>query len=147
MLEVGNSDEMLKLISVIYRKTQMYLNERNEALGLTSGQIPFLMRICEKGKMPQNRFCELLDMDKSTVAKMIARLEKDGYVTRKCNEEDSRSFDVYPTEKAKSVYPILYSNGKACVDEITKDMTEVERAIYFQLMQKAAKNAVDAVET
>ena len=34
---------LLKLISLVHRKTQMYLNGRVEPLGLTSGQVPFLL--------------------------------------------------------------------------------------------------------
>ena len=49
-------DDLLKMTSTIHRKTQMYLNEETKTLGVTSGQTPFIMIICENGKMVQNWF-------------------------------------------------------------------------------------------
>ena len=118
-MELPTQDEILKLISIIQRKTQMYLNKQTSELGLTSGQAPFIMITCENEGIPQNRFVELLDMNKSTVTKMVAKLEENGYLTREANACDSRSFDVYPTEKAYEVLPELQRIGTGWVDEIT----------------------------
>lgn len=94
---------LLKLISLVHRKTQMYLNGRVEPLGLTSGQVPFLLIACETGGVPQNQFCALLDMDKSTVAKTLSRLEAQGYVRRRAVSGDgARSTSSPPTAPATS---------------------------------------------
>ena len=140
-MELPTQDEILKLISIIQRKTQMYLNKQTSELGLTSGQAPFIMITCENGRIPQNRFAELLDMNKSTVTKMVAKLEENGYMTREANACDSRSFDVYPTEKAYEVLPELQRIGTGWVDEITADMTEIEKAVFFDLLRKSAERA------
>lgn len=99
------------------------------------------MITCENGRIPQNRFVELLDMNKSTVTKMVAKLEENGYMTREANACDSRSFDVYPTEKAYEVLPELQRIGTGWVDEITADMTEIEKAVFFDLLRKSAERA------
>lgn len=133
-------DDILKMISTIYRKTQMYLNEETKALGVTSGQTPFLMIICENGKMVQNQFCEILDMDKSTVAKMMAKLEAKGYITRTSNPRDNRAIDVYPTQKAQELYPMLKSIGEGWSVKMTENLTEIERSIFFEMMRKVTEN-------
>lgn len=135
-------EEIIKLISVTHRKTQMYLNDVLKPLGLTSGQVAFLMITCEQGKIVQNKFCDILDMDKSTVAKMLGKLEKQGFVARETNREDSRSIDVYPTQQAREIYPKLREIGESWGEKMTEGMTEVERAIFFELLKKAAGNAV-----
>ena len=140
-MELPTQDEILKLISIIQRKTQMYLNKQTSELGLNSGQAPFIMITCENEGIPQNRFVELLDMNKSTVTKMVAKLEENGYLTREANACDSRSFDVYPTEKAYEVLPELQRIGTGWVDEITAGMTEIERAIFFDLLRRSAERA------
>ena len=58
--------EVIKMVSTLQRKTQMYLNEQTRHLGLTGSQAPFILITCENGEMIQNKFCELLEMDKST---------------------------------------------------------------------------------
>ena len=70
--------EVIKMVSTLQRKTQMYLNEQTRHLGLTGSQAPFILITCENGEMIQNKFCELLEMDKSTVAKMLSKLEAEG---------------------------------------------------------------------
>lgn len=90
---------ILKMISLIYRKMQIYMGNKTADFGITSGTLPFIMIICENGCMAQNRFCEILDISKGTVAKSLAKLEEQGYVTREENLEDGRCINVYPTKK------------------------------------------------
>lgn len=73
--------------------------------------MPFLLIACETGGVPQNRFCALLDMDKSTVAKTLSRLEAQGYVRRRAVSGDGRAFDVLPTDRARDVYPFLQKSA------------------------------------
>ncbi|MGI5958482.1 MAG: MarR family winged helix-turn-helix transcriptional regulator [Massiliimalia sp.] len=132
--------DMLKDISLVYRKTQMYLNERTKQVQLSSGLAPFIMITCENGKMTQNRFCELLDISKSTVTKMLSKLEALGYVTRVENQDDARSVDVYPTQKAREIYPYLISIGQDWMDEITQGLTKIERSIFLEMLEKISLN-------
>lgn len=135
--------DIFKLVSKLSRKTQMYLNEELKPFGLTSGQMPFLMITCEKESMPQNKFCEILDMDKSTVAKMLAKLEDEGLVVRRPNQNDSRAANVLPTKKAFSLYPALKQIGEKWAGLLSAGLTQVEADIFFELLQKVTKNAVD----
>lgn len=134
------SSDILKFISKIYRKSQMYWNEQVKPMELTSGQIPFIIITCKNGKMVQNKFCKLLDMDKSTVAKMLAKLETQGYVLRKMNQNDCRFIDVYPTQKALEIYPVLIQIGEKWSLQLTSHMTETEKTLFFNMLQNAAKN-------
>lgn len=60
----------------------------------------FLFCIFDHKQMSQVEICQALDMDKSTVAKMLIRLENDGLVTKSVNPDDVRSFCVTLTNKA-----------------------------------------------
>lgn len=142
-MKESDPGDILKMISTIYRKTQMYLNTASKQLGISSGKAPFIIITCENGKMIQNKFCELLDLDKSTVAKMMGKLEQDGYIQRQTNPLDSRSIDVYPTEKAYEIYPKLAANGRTWAMQLTKNMTETERTVFFEMLEKADKNACE----
>lgn len=142
LLEVTmlEADHLIKMVSQIYRKTQMYLNERMKKIGLTSSQAPFIMITCENGKLSQAKFCELLDMDKSSVAKTLGKLEEIGYLQRKVNPDDSRSMDVYPTEKALGVFPDLRRFGNEWSVEITNGLTEIEKQIFYQILNRVSNN-------
>lgn len=132
--------DILKYISTLHRKTQMYLNDRLKELGLTCGQAPFILLTCEGEWTAQNHFCEALDMDKSTVAKMLMKLESQGYILRRPCESDSRAVEVAPTEKAKQIALQLRKIGRDWSDEIMAGMTGVERAIFGELLERADRN-------
>lgn len=132
--------DLLKMISLVYRKMQIYLNDQTASLGLSCGQVSFIMMTCENGKMTQARFGELLDISKGTVAKTLAKLEEQGYVVRRENEKDGRLMDVYPTEKARAIYPQLVQIGQTWVEKMTTGMTEIESMVLRQTFQKISKN-------
>lgn len=134
---------ILKMISLIYRKMQIYMGSKTADFGITSGTLPFIMIICENGHMAQNRFCEILDISKGTVAKSLAKLEEQGYVTREENLEDGRCINVYPTKKALDIYPYLVEIGEEWIEYITKGMTEIERMVFVESLKKVSGNISD----
>lgn len=131
---------ILKMISLIYRKMQIYMGNKTADYGITSGTLPFIMITCENGCMTQNRFCEILDISKGTVAKSLAKLEELGYVTREESLEDARCINVYPTEKAMEIYPYLVQIGEDWISYITKDMTEIEKMVFIESLKKVSGN-------
>lgn len=132
---------LLKIISIVQRKTQMYLSARAKAVGLSHGLVPFLLITCQNGQMPQNHFCELLDMSKGTVAKMLAKLEEQEYIVRKENEQDGRSVVVYPTQKALDIYPYFTQVGDDWTQVLTQGLTDIERTILFEMLDTMSHNA------
>ena len=135
-----DAQKLLKCISTLHRKTQIFLSEKLKDWEITGSQAPFLIITCENGPTPQNRYCELLDMSRGTVAKMLARLEEDGYVERRENPDDARVVDVFPTEKARAVYARLCENGRRCIERVTAGMSEIERMAVEKLLQQACTN-------
>lgn len=146
MIEKIHDDDLLKNISTIHRKSQMFLTPLSEKEGLTAAQVPFILIACESGEILQNKFVEILDMNKSTVTKTIAKLEEQGYLTRKGNPDDNRSFYVIPTEKAYEVHPKIRENGNRWIGILTQELSDVERAIYFDLTERIAKQAGEYAE-
>ena len=132
--------DILKMISLIYRKMQIHTNRAGAAYGLSCGMIPFIMLICENREIPQHRFCMLLDISKGTVTKMLAKLEEQGYVRRKESVADGRVMMVYPTEKAMDIYPKLVEAGDAWVHQMTKGMTEAEQVVLAEALRKVSGN-------
>ncbi len=139
-------EDMLKLISTLYRKTQMYLREELKSISLSRGQAMFIMCLCDHKTLTQNKLCELLDMDKSTVAKTLGKLEEQGFITRRINQEDSRSLDVSPTQKAWEIYPKAQEIGLQWSHEITKNLSDIERSIFLELMHKVTACATEYFE-
>lgn len=130
-----------KDISTLYRKMNMNMNVILAPIGLSSAKSMFLFCISDHQQMSQTEICRELDMDKSTVAKMLIRLEKDALVTKAVNPVDSRSFIVTLTEKAISLIPQAKSIQEEWLHSITNNLTELEKRNFYELLEKVASNA------
>lgn len=83
-----------------------------------------------------------LSLDKSVIAKTVARLEETGFLSRRTNPKDKRTYDIHPTEKARAVYPALQGQ----VDEGFRRMTDRERAQFQRLLALAADACLEREE-
>ena len=130
-----------KDISTLYRKMQAFLNIQLEPIGLSSGKAMFLFCLYDHEFLTQSEICKKLDMDKSTVAKMLIRLENEGYITKEVSSKDIRSFAVRLTDHARSLVPKARKVHDDWVVEITSDLTDLEKGIFFELLTKAANSS------
>lgn len=131
--------DLPKDISILYRKMCVALNERFAESGLSTSKAMFLICLDKHGTLSQSELCKKLDMDKAAVAKAIALLEKDGFITKRTNPNDIRAFLVTLTDKAKTLVPKIEETHSAWVAELTADMTDRERDKFVKLLQKAAE--------
>ncbi|MCM2419354.1 MarR family transcriptional regulator [Streptomyces sp. RKAG293] len=66
--------------------------------GLYAGQELLMMRLWDAGPQRQAELIKLLDLDPSTVTRMVQRLEQSGLVTRRPDPDDGRAVLVEATE-------------------------------------------------
>lgn len=132
---------MIKEISILYRKMQMYLNEKTMPFELSSGQFSFIMLIYHHPGINQNKIGELLNIDKSTVAKTLTKLEQDGFIKKTINPQDSRSFFIFPTQKTVEIHPKICKIGDEWKKTLTQGLSDIEADIFIQLLNKVTANA------
>lgn len=101
----------------------------------------FLFCLHDHELMSQVEICRELDMDKSTVAKMLVRLEKDGLVTKTVNPNDVRSFLVSLTDKAAALIFEAREVHKNWLDEVTENLTDLEKRNFLELLERVARKA------
>ena len=85
-------------------------------IGLFPGQEILLMQLSEKDGEPQKTLCESIGLDHSTVAKSVARLERDGLIERRKCPNDGRISQVHLTRE-----------GREMTERITRVWAELER--------------------
>lgn len=127
-----------KDISTLYRKMNMRINVLLSDLGLSGAKALFLFCLNEHGQMTQKEICDRLDMDKSTVAKMLTRLEKDEFITKERHGGDARAYHVRLTEKAFAIIPEALRIQNEWLEDITKGFTPEEKSDFLTLIEKAA---------
>lgn len=133
-------DRNLDALSMIYRKIAIWKNEQSEGFGLTAAQVPIVILVCNKEGISQYEVVEELALDKSVIAKSVIKLISSGYLIRRPHPKDKRAYILFPTQKAKEVFPLLIEQGNTCMDLLTTGMTYQERAELNGLLEHMRKN-------
>jgi len=135
-------DSVARLVSTVHRHGYMHLSKIFDGYGLGKGQVKFLMVLCEQDKQTQEQMVHVLNIDKTTTARAIKKLEDEGYVTRIPHEKDRRSHLVCLTDKAFQMEPLIRSILENWTLTLTQDFTEEEKEIALKLLKRMADNAV-----
>jgi transcriptional regulator, MarR family len=94
-----------KFISYLHRYGQIYIEKKLEPYGIGSGQFSFLVLLYHEDGVNQEYLSNYLKMDKATTTRAIKKLVDEGYVFRKIDEGDRRSYMVFLTDKGKKLEP------------------------------------------
>jgi DNA-binding MarR family transcriptional regulator len=135
-------DSPFKSISILYRKSHIWLNNGCGKYGLTAAQAVVILIVCDFKQLTQDEITKRLSLDKSVIAKTVTKLEETGFVVRTTNARDKRTYDIAPTEKAWEVYPFIQEQIDACFQRMTQQMTEGEREAFQRVLLLAAEAAI-----
>ncbi|WP_372445132.1 MarR family winged helix-turn-helix transcriptional regulator [Clostridium estertheticum] len=127
---------LLKLNNQILRNTQVHLDKMLKEYHLSSGSYPYLLMLRGNEGISQNKISEEVGCDKAMSARTITKLIDIGYIVRNKDEDDSRAYKLYLTQKAKVIIPkVLYKIHKL-VGLITKDLNEEEKRTTINSLSK-----------
>lgn len=125
-------------ISIKIHKTDLFLTNsiktKLEPYNLAPEQNLIMMLLWEKDGLTQNQLVEMLDKDKTNIARMASNLEKKGFVKRCACPNDRRSVKLYLTENGKklatTIIPIAEEfNEIVCKGISTQELLELERLL------------------
>lgn len=133
--------DLPRTISLLHRKMNMELNTRLMKIGLSNAQSRLLKHLHRNGEMTQADLCKELELDKSTVAKALARMESSDLIVKNVNPDDSRSFLVSPTIRAIELFPKTRKVISSWTEDVTSEMTEEEKEMFNTLLDKVAEQA------
>ncbi|WP_319756745.1 MarR family transcriptional regulator [uncultured Sphaerochaeta sp.] len=100
-----------RLIAILHRNKQMYLNARLKAYGITSAEVGILMSLYREEGRTQEELSQWLHIDKAATTRTVHALEEKGIILRKHDDRDRRCNRIYLTDKGKalesSVVPVV----------------------------------------
>lgn len=135
-------DTPFKSISILYRKSHIWLNNGCAGYDLTAAQAVVILIVCDFSVLTQDDITKRLSLDKSVIAKTVTKLVKTGFLVRTTNAKDKRTFDIRPTQKALDVYPFIKKEIENCFQRMTQQMTETERDKFRRLLLLAAETTL-----
>lgn len=131
-----------KSISILYRKSHVWLNSSCSKYSLTAAQAVVILIVCDFGSLTQDAITKRLALDKSVIAKTVNKLVDTGFLIRATNKKDKRTYDISPTDKSLEVYPFLKEQLDMSFHRMTQKMTDSEKAEFRRLLMLAATSAV-----
>lgn len=93
----------------------------------TSVQYAILAVLARRGAASQRDLCDEVDLDRSTVADLVARMERRGLVARERDPQDARRNTVTLTDAGRSEYAHLAPRVEAADAELTGILSSAER--------------------
>ena len=137
------TDNPFKAISILYRKSHIWLNNNCAQYGLTAAQAMVILIICDFQSLTQDEITKRLGLDKSVIAKTVTKLEEMGFLVRTTNRKDKRTYDIQPTQRAWEAYPSVREQIDVCFQRMTREMSEEQRAMFQDLLLLAAETTVE----
>lgn len=138
--------QIIRDITEIARCGAQYRTEALAPMGLKACHASYLTEICAHPGISQDQLAARICINKSNVARQVAILEEDGFLTRSPSPTDKRIMELYPTQKTldllPGIQPIL-RDWEAC---LTGDISDAEKAVLEDLLSRMKEKATAWIE-
>ena len=100
-----------------------------------------IFTICRFPGRSQETIAKDLYFEKSSIARILTRMEEDGFVTRVPNVEDKRQLLIYPTQKLLDFLEPATQIAKEWNALITEGISPEEFEIFRSVLSRIERNA------
>lgn len=138
---IEDIDIAAALISFTYRSVQKYFAKELASYNIGWGHFAILMTLYDQEGRSQDSLAQSRGFDKTMIAKSILRLEKEGIVYRKIDQEDKRIKRLYLTEKGRTLMPEMQRIGNELNSHLLKSFDPDEASAAVEIIRKLALNA------
>lgn len=128
-------------INTISRCAALYRDARLESYRLTGWQAPYLPEICKSPGITQEQLAQRLHVNPSNVTRQLTALEENGFVLRQRSRSDRRVVEVYPTESARQLLPVIHEVYRSWREKLFQDLSPDERDLLETILDKLACRA------
>lgn len=107
---------------------------------VTLRQWEVLASLSAHGTVSQTQLAECLGLEPHTIAGILNRMVRDGWLERRCCETDRRRNLVHPTPKAEAVWSRLIQICHEVRDEAVAGLSETELSEFQRVCAKIRSN-------
>jgi DNA-binding MarR family transcriptional regulator len=132
-----------KNISLVQKMADHYINESLHPFSLNKSQMEVLLLLKRRDGRSQAELNEHLLFNKASVTKLLAGLEKSGYIRRCSCCSDKRKNEVHLTKKAEAVFPAIHKPISSWENMLTAGLSEDEQETFKYLIEKIRKKILD----
>ncbi|KND35521.1 MarR family winged helix-turn-helix transcriptional regulator [Streptomyces anulatus] len=111
-----------------------------KGVDLYPGQELLMMHLWDRGAVRQTELIRALDLDPSTVTKMLQRLEQTGHVRRRPDPADRRAVLVEATDESCALHTAVRDAWGSLEEHTLAGLDPAERAELVRLLAKVEEN-------
>jgi MarR family transcriptional regulator for hemolysin len=115
-------------------------DERLRPLGFGMSQISIVRALADSSSASQKELAERAQVEQPTMAEMLARMERDGMITRKPNPRDGRGSLASLTPRARRRLPKARAALIRGEQEVLAGFSAAEKGLLLTLLQRVVGN-------
>lgn len=131
-------------VAVLYRRSQLFVVEACQKMGLTFSEYVMLMRVFDYEGAKQDELAAMLYLDKAVVTRTVNLLQEKGLIYRQQDEFDRRVKHIYLTEYGKAQHEYLRNVLQKWVDHLVEGMDADEVKSLFANFHRLVDRACEA---
>ncbi len=131
------------LLANAHKQTMGMLAECLAPNGVTPAQWQVLVVLWEEDGIVQRELAERMVIEQATLTRTLDRMERDGFVERRRDENDRRRFRVFVTETGFGLINTLVPEAMKTLATVTRGFSEEEAELFRSFLRRIIGN-VDA---
>lgn len=125
-----------RLISILYRKNQIYLNAAMKPLNITTAEQPILMYLYRNDSVTQEEISAYLQVDKALTTRTVQSLLEKGLVTKQKDPKDKRCNKISLTPKGLDMRETMIEKFTGWNKIMLDGMDDSKRELLFELLEE-----------
>lgn len=138
---------IIHLLGVTDRTLKRSIAKKVEKTGVYRSQHRLLMILGKHPDCSQTELAERLEISPAAVAVSLKKLEKSGFISRQCQENDNRVNQVVITEKGWKIIDLSTQYFKEMENAFLSDFSEEELKQLQSFLERMIKNGEDYYQT
>ncbi len=130
----------MQQIGVAHRSFTRIYEGRLRELGFAVAQIPVLVALKHSEGLPQAELVRIVGVEQSSMAQLLARMERDGMIQRVPDPADKRSRLITLTDAARANFPMAREVLLQGTAQALEGFTEEEEQTLLALLLKLNAN-------
>jgi MarR family transcriptional regulator for hemolysin len=149
MTTISPAKSLLFLMHDVSRLLRRQMDQRAQALGLTSAQWRVLASVAraellEQQPLSQAVLADQMDMEPITLSRHVDRMEAAGLIERRPNPNDRRAYGLFITDTARPLVDRFRRMSGDCLGSATNGVTDEEIALVTDVLTRMRANIVDS---
>lgn len=131
----------IAMLAVLLKRQVIRIIAKNE-LEITPDQWIIIYYLWQENGLTVSEIANRSKKDIANATRIIDKLEKMGYVNKRRNDKDNRSFNIYVLPKAEAIKDKVHNCWKESLELALKGISESEQQYLLKIIDKIETNVL-----